>query len=235
MTEREMKQRKAAARKARQRKARNRRVLTTVALMLVVCIASIGGTIAWLTDTTSEVVNTFSPSNIGLMLEEENSDTFKIIPGTSVAKDPKVTITNDVPAYLFVQVDESWTKTFDATAENAGRTYTLETFLDYSLKMTGWTRGQGTGEGKDGVPINVLYREVGANDTEKSWYLLTGGTDANLNGQVTYKDTIVKQMMDDLQTLEADDYPKLSFKAYAIQKDGMVNVADAWSKVNSGS
>ena len=92
MTEREMMRKRAAARKERERKARNRRVVLTVALMLVVCIASVGGTIAWLTDQSGSVVNTFSPSDINISLTEEGvtldadengSKSVKMVPGTA--------------------------------------------------------------------------------------------------------------------------------------------------------
>ena len=102
MTEREMARKKAAARKERERKARNRRVVTTVALMLVVCIVSIGGTIAWLTDTTEPVTNTFSSSGIDVSLVEttpsaDDRTKIQIVPGVDISKDPKVSAEADVP------------------------------------------------------------------------------------------------------------------------------------------
>ena len=64
----ETKRMSAAQRRARQRKQRNRRIAMTVALVLVVALASIGGTIAWLTATTGSVVNTFTVGNVDISL-----------------------------------------------------------------------------------------------------------------------------------------------------------------------
>ena len=130
MTEREMARRKAAARKerkARARKQRNRRVLMTVALMLVVCVASIGGTIAWLTDSTPAVTNTFSSSDINIWMTETvkkadgtsevqntqggktiDNTGFQMIPGTYENKDPHVVIgAGSEDSWVFVKVTES--------------------------------------------------------------------------------------------------------------------------------
>ena len=64
----ETKRMSAAQRRARQRKQRNRRIAMTVALVLVVALASIGGTIAWLTDKTDPVVNTFTTADVDIDL-----------------------------------------------------------------------------------------------------------------------------------------------------------------------
>jgi len=223
MTEREMKRRRAA-RKARERKARNRRVALTLCLMLAVCLASVGGTLAWLTATTTPVENTFSPSNIGLTLDETNKGPFKMVPGTTVAKDPVVKLESDVPAYVFVMVDESWTHTFGEG--NDVRTYDLDDFLTYSLNLTGWTQGDGVE-----IPANVYYLRVKADAATKEWYILKGGS-VNANGEVTYNDSITKKMMDDLETLDATEYPVLVFKAAAVQQDNLT-VEQAYDQIKS--
>ena len=75
----------------------------TLALVLVV-----GATIAYLQDATDVKTNNFVPSTIDVELTETTGDTYKIIPGTSQAKNPKVTYsTPDVPAYVFVEVTDN--------------------------------------------------------------------------------------------------------------------------------
>lgn len=231
MTEREIARKKAAARRARrerERKARNRRVVLTVCLMLAVCVASIGGTVAWLTATTDPVTNTFSPSNIGLTLAESPDLEFKMIPGNEYKKDPVVTITNDVEAWLFVEVDEDWIQ----------GSYNLDSFLDYTLTLngenSGWTKGTGTGEGNNGVPTNVWYRTVPANAVDKTWKLLAGKGEGELkDGYVAVDTSVTKEMMAVLGV--ADKYPTLSFKAYAIQTASFADVGDAWTQLTSTS
>lgn len=222
MTEREMKQRKAAARQVRQRKARNRRVLTTVALMLIVCIASIGGTIAWLTDQTGVVTNTFSPSNIDIWMTETvngelkdtkndesiANNTFKIVPGTTESKDPKVVVkAGSEDAWLFVQVKEN------GGVVTVGETTTgFSNFITYSVDTNNWTKYPDVD--------NIYYCKYGArNDTDISVKVLEGET-------VSYPTTITKEMMDALGT----NAPTLTFKAAAVQQANMA-LEDAYAEV----
>lgn len=77
-----------------------------VAVALVACCV-IGGTLAWLTDKTDSKVNTFTVGDVNIDLTETTT-TYKILPGTEISKDPKVTVEADSEAcYLFVKVDEA--------------------------------------------------------------------------------------------------------------------------------
>ena len=77
-----------------------------LALVLVIgCVA--GGTLAWLNAKTEEVKNTFSTSDIGVTLGE-TTNTYKMVPGWTIAKDPKATVTSGSEnCYLFVKVEKS--------------------------------------------------------------------------------------------------------------------------------
>ena len=77
---------------------RNRILLTALAALLLVTL-TIGGTLAWLVDTTGTVENTFAPSKVDVDLKETT--------GTSYQKDPSVTVVNDVDAYVFVKVEKA--------------------------------------------------------------------------------------------------------------------------------
>ena len=111
-----------AKRRARQRKLRNRRIALTDCLMLVVMVASIGGTVAWLTAQTAPVVNTFTYGDIKIDLYEHEYDAtkheltnvvtktgvnnYKIIPGVNLPKDPTVEVKAGSEAcWLFVKVE----------------------------------------------------------------------------------------------------------------------------------
>ena len=72
-------------------------IAMVLAVMLIVAL-SVAGTIAWLTDTTEEVENTFTVGNINIDLTE-TENTYKIIPGTSQSKDPKVTVKGGSEAF----------------------------------------------------------------------------------------------------------------------------------------
>ena len=194
-----------AKRRARQRKLRNRRIALTVCLMLVVMVASIGGTVAWLTASTTPVVNTFTYGDINITLDETTGNSYKIIPGVDISKNPKVTVAKDSEAcYLFVKVEE--TGDF------------VEGKVTYSIDLAttdkdGWTALEGQ--------AGVYYRVVDA-DTAK-----TGTTFGILTGdKITVSENLTK---DDLKNVKTN--PTLTFTAYAVQKDGIADAATAWSKV----
>ena len=103
----------------------------TLALLLALVLvfgAAVGGTIAYLTDTTGPVTNTFTVGNIDIDLDETKTD-FKMVPGCDIAKDPVVTVdANSEDCWLFVRIDES---------------SNLKDFISYAV-AEGWTQGDGT-------------------------------------------------------------------------------------------
>lgn len=177
--------------------------LLSVALATIIAVMAVtGATLAWLTDTTDPVTNTFSPSNIDLELAETTGDDYKMVPGTTITKDPVVTVKGDSEAcWLFIKIVES---------------ANFRDFMTYSV-AEGWTPLEGV--------AGVYYREVSASATNEDQKF-----DVLLNDQVTVKDTVTKAMMDDLESGKADE-PTLTFTAYAVQKDGMADAATAWAKV----
>ena len=99
--------RMSRARRAQQRKRRNRRIALTLCVMFVVLAASIGGTVAWLTDKTTPVTNTFTAGDINIDLTETDRD-YKMVPGVTLPKDPKVTVeAGSEDCWLFVKVEKS--------------------------------------------------------------------------------------------------------------------------------
>lgn len=207
---REEQKRKLAARRRRERarKQRTRRIVLTVALVLVVALASIGGTLAWLVDKTEPVVNTFTPSDINIGLTETTED-YKMVPGCDIAKDPKVTVNKGSEAcWLFVKIEKS---------------ANYDTYLNGYTVADGWTALTGV----DGV----YYREVAENDTaDQSFYVLKG-KDGYTNGYVTVKDSVTKAQMNALNA-EGASKLTLTFKAYAVQKENISDVKTAWTQAN---
>ncbi|MEZ4358333.1 MAG: hypothetical protein R2876_06930 [Eubacteriales bacterium] len=82
-----------------------------VALLVALLVAlTFGGTLAWLTDETGPVVNTFQVGNISIKLTELNWDQNenKIYPGAEISKEPVVTIEADSEdCYVFMQCTNS--------------------------------------------------------------------------------------------------------------------------------
>ena len=144
-----------------------KKVLSIVAVVLVLCCA-IGGTLAWLTDKTGEVKNTFSPSDINIELKENTGNEYKMVPGNTNAKDPKVTVkTGSEACYLFVKVEKS---------------ANFDDFMTWAI-ADGWQL----------VPdeTNVYFREVDATTAETSFDVLMGNS-------VAVKDSVTKEALNAL-------------------------------------
>lgn len=125
--------------------------VTMLAVVLLVgCI--IGGTVAWLTDKTNPITNTFTYGDINIELTESTGESYKIIPGVNIKKDPKVTIkANSEDCWLFVKVAASGTF--------------VEDKVTYAV-AEGWTALTGN----DGV----YYRVVSSGTADQSFSVLAG-------------------------------------------------------------
>lgn len=190
---------------ANRRSVSSKAFAAVLALVLVLGCA-LGGTVAWLVAESDPVVNTFTYGDININLEETTGSSYKIIPGVDIAKDPKVTVkANSEACWLFVKVEEVGTFV-------AGK-------VTYSV-ANGWTALDGQ--------TGVYYREVSAAEAKNgaSYYVLAGDRD-HPNGVVNVSDTLTKEDIKDITTK-----PTLTFKAYAVQKDGIADAATAWSKIS---
>lgn len=186
----------------RRRSVSSRTFIAMLALVLVIGCA-VGGTIAWLTAQTDPVVNTFTYGDINIGLGETTGTDYKIVPGVDIEKDPKVTVkANSEACWLFVKVEE------------AGTFVTGK--VTYSI-ATGWTQGDGTK-----IPANVYYREVDAETTDQEFNVLK-------DNKVTVSENLTKA---EVNSITAENQPKLTFTAYAVQKDGIADADTAWTKAN---
>ena len=145
---------------------------TLVALLSLVLLlgCSLGGTLAWLSDSTGPVTNTFTVGDINISLDESNDLDLTIVPGVPIKKDPKVTVLEGSEAcWLFVEIKESanWPDKL---------TYTI---------AKGWTELTGV--------TGVYYREVDA-ETAKAGHeypVLEGNT-------VTVSESLTKSELQEL-------------------------------------
>lgn len=165
-------------------------VVAMLAVTLLIGCA-IGGTVAWLTDKTTAVTNTFTYGDINITLAETTGSNYKIIPGVNIEKDPKVTVEKDSEAcWLFVKVEEAGTFVADK--------------VTYSI-ADGWTQGDGTN-----IPENVYYREVGA---------VTGDTDFVVlkDNKVTVSNTLTKEDIKSITTNPTLTFTAYAVQKDAVQ------------------
>ena len=190
-----------------------KKLMTVLALVLVVAM-SVAGTIAFLTDTTDPITNTFTVGKVDITLTETfNTDTngdqkndawkAQLIPGTTYTKDPVVTVTADSEdCWLFVKFEE----------KNGAATY-----LNYTSNLTaanGWTQGD-----DENIPSNVWYRAVAKDAAVKSFHLLLNDTVAIDSDAVTN------------ENMNTAANAQLVYTAYACQSANMT-VNAAWAEVS---
>ena len=188
-------------------------MIAVVAVVFALCFA-IGGTLAWLIDTTSEVKNTFTVGDINIELWEHDyesdtlgsdtvtgNDNYKMIPGDTLPKDPYVIVkANSEACWLFVKVEKSGN---------------FDNFMTCDI-ADGWTAlndADNDGVADDGV----YYREVGATgDNDSNPLYILESNKVTVNGEVT-KDKL------SALTSEGVELPTLTFTAYAVQSDNVVD------------
>lgn len=143
-------------------------LISIIAVALVLCV-SVGGVLAWLTDKTDPVVNTFTVGNIDLTLAETTTN-YKMVPGATIDKDPVVTVkANSEKCWVFVKFEKSTN---------------LNDFITYAA-ATGWTK-------LESVTDEVYYRVQDATTADATYSVLA-------NDKVAVKDTVTKGMMDELK------------------------------------
>ena len=166
----------------------------------------VGGTIAWLVDTTDPVVNTFTYGDINIDLEEtptpdsdDNPDTneYEMFPGEEITKDPKVTVNTDSKAsWLFVKLVKS---------------ANFDDFMEYEV-ADGWTQLK---DAQGNVVDGVYFREVAE---------VTGNElvfEVIKDNKVHVKESVTKEMLNALDPEGvAANYPTLTVTAYAVQRSG---------------
>ncbi|MGM9595571.1 MAG: SipW-dependent-type signal peptide-containing protein [Oscillospiraceae bacterium] len=191
-----------------------KKTVAFVLAMVLVFAVTVGVTVAYLTDKTDTIENTFTVGKVNITLAETfNTDTnndneadawqAQLIPGKEYKKDPVVTVEpGSEKCYLFVKFEEKGNP---------------DTYLTYTSTLTeanGWTKGDGAD-----IPENVWYRVVDKNATNNAFHLLDNDT-------VTIKDNVTNENM------EAASKAELAYTAYAIQADGFGDAAKAWAEVS---
>lgn len=213
--------------------------------------ASVMGTMAYLQSQSPTAAYSMGIGNVSITLADAAApstapnegatvsteiDPYKLIPGTTIAKAPTITVAAGSQAcWLFVKIGE------EGSVKIGDDTYSCRDFLDYAI-AEGWKQLNVEDEiiyycmveaSADAQNIGILAADPGT-ETEK------GKWGAN---EIYIKETVTKEM---LKALKADDaeLPSISFTAYAIQYSGFdkmpaegeeslddVNALAAWNAI----
>lgn len=176
----------------------------SLALLLAIALVVVGavaGTVAWLTDKTPSVTNTFTTSDINIELKETKNN-FQMIPGWNIEKDPKVTVKAGSEAcYLFVKLEKS---------------ADFDTFMTYEM-AEGWTALPGN--------AGVFYREVAAATADTTFEVLKDNQ-VTVKGTVT-KEQMNALTADTYPTLTVTAYASQQFKNNTQE----FTAAEAWANI----
>ena len=201
--------------------------------LLMACVMAfgiaVGGTLAWLTDATREVKNTFTDSDINITLTEETGTEYQMIPGYDIEKDPVVTVEAGSEAcWLFVKVKES---IGDITIGEDKKEFA--DYLTYTVGATGvdgktWDTLDDAGKLEAGETVYYLQVEDLSDSATGVTYSVLAGDKVSVPGTVT------KEMMDAIDGDNTAKRPTLTFTAYAVQyknsNDGNFSAVDAWKE-----
>ena len=168
--------------------------------MIVVCV--VGGTLAWLIDKTDPVTNTFTYGDIDITLAETTGTSYKMIPGYTIDKNPKVTVLADSEkCYLFVKVEKSTN---------------FDTFMTYDM-ADGWTALTGVN--------GVFYRVVDTADMGTAYSVLA-------NDKVTVRGDVTKAMLNGLTEATQPTLTFTAYACqYMKNSTQWFTAAEAWAKV----
>lgn len=146
------------------------RVLVMAVALTLIIGGIIGGSVAWLTATSNTVTNTFTVGDINIELKETTGESYTMVPGNEISKDPKVTVKKGSEAcWLFVKIEEK---------------NNVNNFVTYEI-ADGWTELTGV--------TGVYYRKVeAAKEQNSSAFSILKGD------KVTAKSTVTKEMYNNL-------------------------------------
>ena len=188
---------------------KNKKLLVLVALFLAVF--AVGGTLAYLTDTTEEKTNTFTFGKVDISLSEPTWDTTgktaaaDMAPGVEVDKDPTIKVeTNSKNAFVFAKVT---IPTGTAGGEDDQELFTVGTL------GTGWTEVTSTlGITTKGVHVYAYGTTSAMTSVAKDTTLPAIFSKIKANANLTETE---------IPNYQTDRKADVVVNAYAIQAEGL--------------
>ena len=178
-------------------------VFVMLALTMVVGCA-VDGTVAWLVSKSETSVSEFTLGNINIELAKE--------PG-SESQPLKIIPGVDIKRPLRVTVKEG-SEACWLFVKVEGKNWPANVSYSVAEETGGWAA-------LSGYP-GVYYREVSAGDAQE-------GAMYDVNCNVTVSQMLTKA---EVNSIAAETQPKLSFTAYAVQRDGIDDAVRAWEVAN---
>lgn len=228
---------------------KNKKVAVMLACALTVGCA-IGGSLAWLTDQTGNVTNTFTVGDINIDLKEHdyvpsdktlnkeeivsvNTD-YVFVPGDTLPKDPFVTVKADSEdCYLFVKVSGINNTHEDLSGRIINWTV-LPRLVNTTKQDVEWKCyaeiTQYEAVNSTVVSTEYWYRKVQKSQEDQIWYILQ-------NDNITVNPLVTKDMVSDIN--KENEKPQVVLTAAAVQANNLTDstdendrVAAAWGQLS---
>ena len=190
---------------------------TIIIVLLLVFVLLLGGmmgvTMAWLIDSSNQVVNTFTYGDISITLTETETDldedndpttnTYEMVPGQTITKDPLITVKRgSEDHWLFVKLEKS-----------GGANNNFDEYLTY-IMADGWKEiDDGDGDINTAVYYRIVSKDINA---DQEFPVIA-------DNRIIVLSTVTKEMINALDK-DADGnelavklYPQLEVTAYAVQ------------------
>ena len=200
---------------------KNKKILVLLALFLAVF--AVGGTLAYLTDTTETMTNTFTFGKVNISLTEPHwveADAEGVTPGQDVAKDPTVKVeAGSKDAFVFVKVE--------VPAGQVGDPATTQPLFSIGSLGSGWTLISTETDGNTG-DTTYVYGYGSANAMTS---VAANTTLPAVFSEVTVNPNLTSDNISNITGATAD----INVSAYAIQADDLnVTTPTAiWGVINS--
>ena len=176
---------------------------------IILFIATLNSTIAWLKSESKMLISKFTNGNIQITLTDEdlnenNTLNYEIIPGTTVEKNTYVTVNEgSEDCWLFVEIEQ---------------TDNFNDFMSYTVEE-GWQLLEENS--------NIYYKEITKNNDNQVFNIIKDNI-INVNSELT---------QEQCKNLNENNYPSISIAAYAIQRnngmDMIDNAKEAWLLINN--
>lgn len=175
-----------------------------IAVISLLCTITIGisTTVAYFISNTGPVINTFTVGNVSLSLSETTGTEYQMIPGTTIAKDPLVTVHGGSEECLvYVKLE---------------RVNGFDDYVTFEI-ADGWTKLGGF----DGI----YYRTVEKSGVDKVYNVIKGN-------KITIKNNLSKEKMAaiDTQNLPEINITAFAIQTLGIESaaDGWYNILSVY-------
>lgn len=159
---------------------------TLILILLIIAFFFVSVTIAFLVSVSNGVENSFAEGTIKVTLSESSGNSYQLIPGTIIFKDPKILVKGgSEECWLFVKIEKN---------------NNPDAYLSYALE-TGWTALSGGN--------NLYYRKISAIDEDTFFQVLK-------NNEVTVKDTVTEEMLNEISDKPTLEFTAFAIQSQGV-------------------